>query len=196
MKQKNIALTLIAVTIIIVAVVGIMSLPSLQSISTQTTQETIEVGTGSESLIEGIKMGNIAPDFSLEDADGNSVKLSDFRGKVVFLNFWATWCPFCINEIPDIVEAADEIGDEVVVLFVNRGESISASQDYLDNQIGLEINHPIIYDMDQQVYRTYGLANAMPISYIIDEEGVIKHIKLGPITKSEITEKLNSVLNA
>jgi len=64
-----------------------------------------------------------APDFSLEDLDGNMVSLSDFRGQNLVINSWATWCPFCVTELPDFAALQKEFGDQIVVIAINRQES-------------------------------------------------------------------------
>ena len=140
----------------------------------------------------GVDVDSKAPDFTLEDSKGNKVKLSDFRGKVVFLNFWASWCPFCVDEMPDIQKVAKEF-DNAVVLFINRGETKSVAQNYLDRTLPVKITYPILWDPAEAVSKVYILFG-MPVSYVIDENGIIKDRKFGPLTEDEIREKLTSAI--
>ena len=99
--------------------------------------------------------GQLAPDFVLEDAQGNRVRLSDFRGTPVFLNFWATWCPFCIEEMPDMQLIQDQFGDQLVVLGVNNGETASVGQPYATDRVG--VSYRLVYDPDERVVNGYNI---------------------------------------
>lgn len=195
MKQSHLLAVIAVVVVAAGAAFALAYTPAPQAPSetpADASSEAVEPGEGSgtETLVEGKDVGNIAPDFTLKDAEGNDVSLSDFRGKIVFLNFWASWCPFCVNEMPDIQRAVDDAGDGVIALFVNRGESVETGQGYLGRELPIEITSPTVYDTDESVFRVYGLGSFMPISYIIDEEGIIRDRKFGPITRGEIDQKL------
>lgn len=179
--------------IISIAVISgiILSLQTLQPTVTESFVGSIE--QLSESANIGVSTGNKAPDFTLEDTSGNRVKLSDFKGKVVFMNFWASWCPFCVDEMPDIQNVANEFGDDVTVLFINRGEKKSVAQNYLDRTLPVRITYPILWDPAETISKVY-ILYGMPVSYIIDRDGVIKDRKFGPLVEDEIREKLKAVV--
>ena len=135
--------------------------------------------------------GQLAPDFVLEDAQGNRVRLSDFRGTPVFLNFWATWCPFCIEEMPDMQIIQDQFGDQLVVLGVNNGESANVGQPYATDRVG--VNYRLVYDPDERVVNGYNV-RAMPTSYFIDANGIIREFQFGFLTLEQMQEKVQAAM--
>ena len=89
-------------------------------------------GCSAGSELSEAQVGNLAPDFQLDNLDGKPVALSDLKGKPVLLNFWATWCPPCRDEMPYIQEIYDEWSDEgLVVLAINYGESASRVKEFV-----------------------------------------------------------------
>lgn len=128
----------------------------------------------------GAGKGDTAYDFYLEDMDGNFVSLSDFRGKKVFLNFWASWCPPCRVEMPHLQEFAEE-NEDVVVLGVN----VMSSESSLDNVKGFVdefgLTFPNLYGTDDITYLYY--VESLPTSYFIDSNGVVNEAVIGPVTK-------------
>jgi peroxiredoxin len=133
-----------------------------------------------------------APDFTLRDADGKLVRLSDYRGKVVLLNFWATWCAPCRLEIPWFIEfqrlhkdrglavlgiSMDEDGWEVVKPFVER----------------LGVNYRILMG-DDSVAQLYGGVDALPTTFLIDRQGRIASVHIGLVSKSRYEKDLAELL--
>jgi len=132
------------------------------------------------------EVGYTAPDFTLSDLDGNPVKLSDFRGQVVYLNFWATWCPPCREEMPAIEAIHKEMGDKVKVLAVN----IEGTRDEVSafaREFGLSF--PIVLDSDLSVARKY-LVRGIPVSLFIDKDGVIRAKYVGGLTKDKMAQAI------
>jgi len=126
-----------------------------------------------------------AEDFTLVDLDGNEVSLSDFKGKKVFLNFWATWCPPCKAEMPEIEKVYQETKDsDLVILAVEIGESHDTVKSFLDKK---DYNFKILLDLDQSVSTTYGIT-AIPTSFFIDEEGNIISKRVGGMSYDEMKE--------
>ena len=138
--------------------------------------------------------GEPAPDFELRALDQNRVKLSDFRGRVVFLNFWATWCGPCERELPAF-EAfmADQTADGPLVVGVNLGETYDAVKPYLDER-GID-GFPILLDVDYVAGDLYGIG-PIPVTYVIDAEGRIRFSKFGEMTADDMQGYLDALEEA
>ena len=130
--------------------------------------------------------GRFAPDFTLTDLDGNEVTLSEQRGKKVILNFWATWCPPCRAEMPDLERLARDHQSTVTVLLVDLEEGEEQIRPFLED-IGVTLV-PLL-DVDAEVATMYRVA-ALPTSLIIDEEGVIQEVQAGAVTYEWFLERL------
>jgi thiol-disulfide isomerase/thioredoxin len=130
--------------------------------------------------------GEPAPDFVLRDLGGTPVRLSDLRGKVVFVNFWATWCRPCKQELPDIQKVAGEYPDDVAVLAINVEESRDDAAAYFaENGLGV----PALLDRNGGVFRQYGL-RGLPDSFFIDREGNVAVIAYGYLTEEMMRDRL------
>lgn len=129
-----------------------------------------------EEFMIGINVGDQAPDFALETLTGESVKLSDYRGKRVMLNFWATWCPPCRAEMPDMEEFYQD--KDVVVLAVNLTDTETSVENVQNFKEEYELTFPIVMDDDLEVAELYAIA-PIPTSYMIDSNGIISNKVLG-----------------
>lgn len=129
-----------------------------------------------------------APDFLLADYDGNAARLSDFRGKTVLLNFWASWCTTCEAEMPDMDRLAKENPDDFVVLGVNQMESRGTAKRFSD-ALGLRY-FKFALDTNEDVTNAYKLPNGLPHSFFIDEHGVVRVVKHGGMTYGEMKQLL------
>lgn len=158
---------------------------------------------GLEDLEVGPKAGELAPDFELSDFDGDRHRLSDFRGQVIYLNFWATWCVPCQAELPDIDRLQTEYGDQLAVIEVNRGQSTSTARDFFDDVGTLDGDKGVSFavnglDPDETLYERYLTLpiQAMPISVIIDERGVVTELANGQLRYDDMKAAVDEALAA
>lgn len=135
----------------------------------------------------GPDLGKPAPDFTLQDLAGNTVRLSDLRGRPVLINFWATWCAPCRTEMPELDAVARERGPERLrVLLVDFQEDPQEVQRYVDT-LGLSLV-PLL-DRDGAVARAYRVGG-LPTSFFVDSAGGVRHIQIGPMTRRLIEARL------
>lgn len=135
----------------------------------------------------------MAPDFTLNDAEGEPIKLSAYRGTVVLLNFWATWCVPCRQEIPWFVEfqrSNRQRGFAVLGVSMDEGGWRSV-RPFLENR---HVNYPVMIGSDEVAARFGGL-DALPLTLIIDRSGRVATVHAGLCTKEEYERDINSVLN-
>lgn len=164
---------------------------------------TVEVVEGMDYFAVDVA----AKDFELEDLKGNKVKLSDYEGQIVFLNFWATWCPPCREEMPDMEEIHREYGNRgVAILAVNstsmqlRGGSDSKKarkqvEEFIEQN---GYTFPVLLDSDDKVLSKYNdivPITGIPITFMIDKEGQIRYARLGPFTSKEQIEAFIALLD-
>ncbi len=117
-----------------------------------------------------------APDFVLKSASGENIRLSELKGRVVMLNFWATWCGPCAEEIPHLNELHESLDPyDFELLGINLDEDQSKAI-HLANK--LEVNFPVLFDTEKDVSRSFKI-KAMPTSIIIDRAGKIRHVNHG-----------------
>jgi thiol-disulfide isomerase/thioredoxin len=141
---------------------------------------------------ESAAINKPAPDFSLTSTDDKNIKLSDYRGKVVIVDFWATWCPPCRRGIPDLIEIQKEYGKDVVVIGISVDTDTKGEVVPFVKQMG--INYPIAY-ANAGVVQSYGGIESIPTSFVIDKNGNVADTHIGLVPKSEITNVINKLLN-
>ncbi len=129
-----------------------------------------------------------APDFVLADYDGKAVKLSDFHGKTVMLNFFASWCTTCEAEMPDMDRLARENPDDFVVLGVNQMESKSTAKNFT-TALGLK-NFKYALDKNEDVTNAYKLPSGLPHTFLIDKDGIVRVVKHGGMRYGEMKQLL------
>lgn len=129
-----------------------------------------------------------APNFTLETMEGNSFTLSDYKGKVVVLNFWATWCAPCRKEIPDFMELHEEMKDDGVI-FAGISLDEEGWEKVRPYANDMEINYPIMVD-NGSVAQQYGPIRSIPTTFILNKKGQVEYVAPGMLTK----EKLQPIL--
>ena len=120
--------------------------------------------------------GREAPDFALKSAAGENLRLSEYRGDVVMLNFWATWCGPCRQEMPlldEMFQRYRKVG--FTLLGINIDEDTRRARDMAET---LGVTFPVLFDLDKTVSRLYAI-DAMPVTLLIDRQGVVRHVHYG-----------------
>lgn len=129
-----------------------------------------QVGT-SQIGAQQAQESSLAPDFTVYDARGHAVKLSDFRGKPVVVNFWASWCGPCKSEMPDFQKAYETYGEDIVFMMVNMtdgsGETVESASVFIENS---GYNFPVYFDTASSAAIAYGVSS-IPATYFIGSDG-------------------------
>ena len=137
------------------------------------------------------EVGRLAPDFTLTDLEGNTVSLSGLRGKTVFLNFWATWCPPCREEMPEIEAVYQQYREQgVVVIGVDL---LEPEEDVLSFVREGGYSWTFVIDTTGAVGRRYGV-NAIPASFFVDKNGVIRSVQTGPMSRQRMASHLAAAM--
>ncbi len=175
----------------VVAIVGVLGYVSLRKGDSSTALEAdgkrIQTGRvdtpGAAPLV-----GKIAPDFVLAGYDGRAVRLSDYRGKTVLLNFWASWCTTCAKEMPLMQRLAVEHRDDLVVLAVNQAEGSGTAKAWSNERALTALVFAL--DSDKSVSDAYKLPAGLPHSFFIDQDGYVRAVVHGELTFDEMQQRL------
>ena len=183
---KIVLLVLVFVALILGANFLYRNLQDQVQMDTLATTQTEEADTG-EAL-------DPAPDFTVYDIDGNAHKLSDFQGKPVVLNFWASWCGPCKSEMPEFEDAYLTYGNDVHFLVVNLTdgvqETVTSASEYIAQQ---GYTFPVYYDTDMDAAVKYGVS-AVPVTYFIDAQGNFVAYGQGALTAAALQQGIDMLL--
>lgn len=158
--------------------------PTLEGAPSPAATEPSDEGLGpldGQAPLRGLP----APDFVLRDSSGGTVRLSDLRGRVVWVNFWATWCSPCKKELPIMQRLQDEYGDALVVLAINWQENRALARDFFASR-GLTMT--LLFDSGG-VYDQYKMTG-LPGSFFVGPDGTLATLHYGQITESKARERL------
>lgn len=152
--------------------------------------EKYEKAADPQELPVGLNVGERAPDFTVKDLDGKPISLSDFKGKRVLLNFWASWCPPCRAEMPYMERIYQDYKDDgIAIVAVNMLTTEKKIEDVVDFVNNYELTFPIPLDEEGELGTTYEIM-AYPTSYFIDSDGVIRSKMTGTMDEEYIENEL------
>ncbi len=145
--------------------------------------ETAEINKA-RSLEGKFKVGMTAPNFDVKNMKGHEVKLSDYQGKKVIMNFWASWCEPCVREMPIIYDFYQSRDDHIEVLFINVGESKGTINEFLTLH---HFDFPVIIDATGTLSKRYRISG-LPSTVIINKEGNLDQVITGELSDSALLE--------
>ncbi len=148
-----------------------------------------DAATASADLPPAPAVGHPAPDFSLPTLSGETFTLSELRGTPVVLNFWATWCPPCRAELPELQAASERLAGQVAIVGVNQAEA-PADVAAFAGRLGLSFPMPL--DVNAQASRLYAV-RSLPTTFFIDRQGVIRRIQIGPVNEATLAQMLRTI---
>lgn len=196
---------IIAILLFVIAIVGASAVYSKLTETYKVSDfDTDKVHVVEDSAaVEGLDTGNAAvdeplgefpsEDFTVYDADGNEVNLSDFHGKPIVVNFWATWCPPCKSELPAFEDAYAAYGEDVAFLMVNltdgARDTVEGVQKFVKDG---SYTFPVYYDTSYDAAETYGVYS-IPMTIFYDAGGNITQGYIGALNESVITENLEAI---
>lgn len=148
---------------------------------------------GHESPYEAVSEGEEMRDFTSKTVDGADFTLSDNKGKVIMLNFWATWCGPCVEEMPAFPRLVEKYGDDLVIVTVNIGEDAKTVGNFLDENGYTTFT--VLLDEDYAISDLYP-SEGIPYTVIIDREGTISAIKLGADNADIMFEEYSGLIDS
>lgn len=190
MNKRNIAI----IVLFIVLIGAVYYFTKGTKINDNSANDNVVVAKNEESMEEEaiskqeIAVGKEAPNFTLKNLDGDEVSLKDYRGKMVLINFWATWCKYCDQEMPDL-QKFDKDNEDIVILAVDVKENKNIVENYI-NKGGYTF--PVLLDEKGEIATTY-LVSAFPTSYFIDEDGILLGAVPGMMTYPQMNQILDQL---
>jgi len=139
---------------------------------------------------EVVELGKPVPDFTLNTLNGDSVRLSSLRGKVVLINFWATWCGYCVHEMPDLQALHEMYEGEVVVLAVNVREAPDSVARFIKTN---GYSFTVLLDADGKVARAY-MVSGLPTTFVVDRKGVLSSSRVGAMSLQQMESMVRKAL--
>jgi thiol-disulfide isomerase/thioredoxin len=178
--------------LVLILVIGIMAADVFFDQRAIAQSQSEAVVQSDLDLPVGTKVGELAPNFSGTTLDGETIRLSDLRGKTVLINVFASWCGPCRLEMPHLVEAADQLEDqEVVFVGINLQENPEAVEAFRDE---FNVQFPLVLNEDGSLTNNLYTPIGLPTSWFIDQDGVVRYVFAGAMTKEVLQNVLDDVI--
>ena len=161
-----------------------------------TAPDQTEPAQGETEATEEETQPQIMPDFVVYDSEGNEARLSDFRGKPVIINFWATWCGYCVREMPDFQAAYEAHGDQIHFMMINVTDGYRETQ--ADAEAFIAENgytFPVYFDLNLDAGNAY-YVNTMPTTYLLDAQGCFVAWKKGALSAAGLQKGVDMLLGS
>ena len=199
--DKFVLLALAFVAFMILAVMGYRILSENYAPQGMVPSQITDSGVGDAGTTSGAQeesadsdTDDTAPDFTVLDMAGNEVNLSDYFGKPIIINFWATWCGPCKSELPAFNNIYEKYKDDVHFLFVNltdgSRETIEGVMQFMEEE---GYTFPVYFDTTMEAANKYG-AYSIPTTFLIDDEGVPVHSQMGAMPEEAIEQLVNALI--
>ena len=202
--NKKVLLITIVILVVVLALAGVLypklsagmtpqQLATTPTTTTETTAPATEAAEETTEPTEATEPQTIpAPDFTVLDWDGNEVKLSDYIGKPIVLNFWAHWCGPCQMEMPEFNAKWEELGGEVVFLMVHEGAAVEDGKDKVTEG---GYTFPVVFDTDSSAGALYGIT-AFPTTFFVDKEGNLQAYYMGAMDVNLLQQGIDLIYKA
>lgn len=143
------------------------------------------------NVVEAPQVGARAPDFELPRVSGSPMRLRDLRGKAIILNFWATWCPPCLGEMPRLQQAYERFAKHgLVVIGIDQQEYAGPVRDFVRSH---GITFPVVLDRDANTAYAYQVSYT-PTSFFVDRRGIVRYKSIGPVSDLSLRSQLGTIL--
>ena len=148
-----------------------------------------DITEASQPAADATQPASVLTDFTAFDTNSDPVKLSDYLGKPIVLNFWASWCGPCKSEMPAFQKAYEEFGDQVQFVMVNVGETTDEAEAFL---AATDYTFPVLFDVNGQAAYAYQLS-AIPASFFIGADGKLVYSHVGAMSESDLLEAIEKL---
>ncbi len=177
-------------TLILLLIAGLAYKGYEEYMMTQKKEEAVPI-VQNESVLGGLEVGQQAPDFTLNTLDEENLTLSEFQGQPVVINFWASWCPPCRDEFPELVSFEEATGIPVLGVNVTKNERRGKEdvEAFLDEY---PVDFPILLDEEAAVEQQYRVV-ALPTTYVLDAKGIIVEKKTGPVDEAWLQQQIDDI---
>jgi thiol-disulfide isomerase/thioredoxin len=154
----------------------------------------VSLNCGGPRTATGLEIGRPAPEFELPDLSGNAVSLNQYQGKIVLVDFWATWCSPCRLSMPILEDLQKEYPNELVLLAVNLQEPLDEVRQYVTAQ---HIRSRVLLDEEGKVGTVYG-SESIPMQVLIDQKGIVRDVQMGfsPSMGNRLREEVRKLLGS